>query len=173
VKEGVMSSLLSEIIRWAKSLKYWEQSILDKTLAGETFSEETYQDIFQYLLEDEGLTYKPDKERPKLRFPAETKKSDETTSQPLRIFKISNLQNVNALVRGQILTFGPQLTSIFGANASGKSGYSRVFGCAGFTRGDRKVFPNIIDASEASAQQSADIEICSDDETQNICYLIG
>jgi len=168
-----MSSLLSEIIRWAKSLKNWEQSIFDKILAGEVFSEETYQEIYQYLLEDEGLTDKPDKERPKLRFPVEAKKPDEPISQTLRLSKISNLQNVNALERSQILTFGPQLTSIFGANASGKSGYARVFGCAGFTRGDRKVFPNIIDASETSAQQSADIEICSDDDTQNICYLIG
>ena len=168
-----MSNLLSEIIRWAKSLKYWEQAILDKILAGETFTEETYQEIYKYLLEDERLIEKSDIERPALRFPDETKIPEERIPQPLRISKISNLQNVNALALGQTLTFGPQLTAIFGANASGKSGYSRVFGCAGFTRGDRKVYPNITDASEASVQQSADIEICSDDDTQNICYLIG
>lgn len=146
---------------------------MDKILSGETFSEETYQEIFQYFLEDEGLTDKPEKERPKLRFSVETKKPDETISQPLRISKISNLQNVNALAQGQTLTFGPQLTAIFGANASGKSGYSRVFGCAGFTRGDKKVFPNIINGSEALKQQSADIEICSEDDTKKICYLVG
>ena len=138
-----MSNLLSEIIRWAKSLKYWEQAILDKILAGETFTEETYQEIYKYLLEDERLIEKSDIERPALRFPDETKIPEERIPQPLRISKISNLQNVNALALGQTLTFGPQLTAIFGANASGKSGYSRVFGCAGFTRGDRKVYLNI------------------------------
>lgn len=168
-----MSNVLSEIIRWAKSLKYWEQAILDKILAGETFTEETYQEIYKYLLEDERLIEKSDIERPALRFPDETKIPEERIPQPLKISKISNLQNVNALALGQTLTFGPQLTAIFGANASGKSGYSRVFGCAGFTRGDRKVFPNVTDESGASVQQSADIEICSEDETQNICYLVG
>ncbi|MBW1698216.1 MAG: hypothetical protein JRK26_15620 [Deltaproteobacteria bacterium] len=45
-----MSSLLPEIIRWAKSLKYWEQAILDKILAGESFTEETYQELYKYFL---------------------------------------------------------------------------------------------------------------------------
>lgn len=168
-----MSNLLSEIIRWAKSLKYWEQATLDKILAGKTFTEETYQKLYGYLLEDVGLLKKSDESRPELRFLDETKIPEETPRQQPRITKISNLQNINALAKDQTIPFNPQLTAIYGANASGKSGYARVLGCAGFTRGDRKVFPNIADKSDAGLQQSADIEICSGKGEAKVCYLVG
>jgi hypothetical protein len=168
-----MSSLLSEIIRWAKSPKYWEQAILDKILAGEPFTEETYQELYGYLLEDVGLIKNSDGPRPELRFFEETKVPDETPPQQSRLTKISNLQNINALAKEQTIPFSPQLTAIYGKNASGKSGYARVFGCAGFARGDRKVFPNVADESGAGVAQSADIEICSDDGEDKVCYLVG
>jgi len=168
-----MSSLLSDIIRWAKSLKYWEQSILDKILAEELFTEETYQELYRYLLEDAGLDKKSDEPRPELRFFDETNIPEETTPQHSRLTKISNLQNINALTEDQTIPFSPQLTAIFGANASGKSGYARVLGCAGFTRGDRKVFPNVSDESGAGIEQTADIEICSDEGEGKVCYPIG
>jgi hypothetical protein len=168
-----MSSLLSDIIRWAKSLKYWEQSILDKILAGEPFTEETYQELYGYLLEDVGLIKKSDEPRPEIRFFDEYQVSEETPPQQSRLTKISNLQNINALAKEQTIPFSPQLTAIYGANASGKSGYARVVGCAGFTRGDRKVFPNVADESGAGGEQSADIEIYSDEGENKICYLVG
>lgn len=168
-----MSSLLSDIIRWAKSLKYWEQATLDKILAGEAFTDETYRELYQYLLEDEGLIDKSQKERSGVRFSDETKIPEEPAVQPLRLSKIYNLRNVNALAPGQTLIFGPQLTAIFGGNASGKSGYARVFGCAGFTRGDKKVLPNVTDESGVSVQPAADIEICADDGSRNISYVVG
>jgi len=102
VKEGVMSSLLSEIIQWAKSLKYWEQAVLDKVLAGETFTEETYQEFYGYLLEDAGLIKKSDEPRPEFRFLDETMVLEETPIQKSRITKISNLQNINALAKSSL-----------------------------------------------------------------------
>lgn len=168
-----MSSLLSEILRWAKSLKYWEQATLDKILAGESFTEETYQELYGYLLEDAELIKKSNEPRPEIRFFDENKVSEETPPQQSRLTKISNLQNINALAKEQTIPFSPQLTAIYGANASGKSGYARVVGCAGFTRGDRKVFPNVADESGAGGEQSADIEIYSDEGENKVCYLVG
>ena len=168
-----MLDVISEIIRWARTLKYWEQLTLDKILGGETFTEETYQEIYTYFLEDVGLQKKPDESRPELKSLDETKIPEETSSKKVRLTKISNLQNINALAKGQEIPFSPQLTAIYGANASGKSGYARVFGCAGFTRGDRQVFPNIADESGAGVQQSADIQICSEDGDEEVCYLVG
>lgn len=168
-----MLSVLSEIIRWAGSLKYWEQATLDKIIAGDPFTDETYQELYQYMLEDEGLIKKSDEPRPELRFFEETKAPEELAPQQSRLTKISNLQNINALTTKQSIPFSRQLTAIYGANASGKSGYVRVLGCAGFTRGDRKVFCNVADESSAGGQQSADIEICSYDGEDKLCYLVG
>ena len=63
-----MSSVLSEIVRWSKSLKYWEQAILDKILAGESFTEDAYTEIYGYFLEDNLLKEKESAERPSASF---------------------------------------------------------------------------------------------------------
>lgn len=168
-----MSYVMSEIIRWAKSLKYWEQAILNKILGGAQFTDEAYKEIYGYFLEDVGLNSKSDDPRPELKNLDETNIHDGTPGKAVRLTKISKLKNINALAKDQSIPFSPQLTAIYGANASGKSGYARVFGCAGFTRGDRQVFPNVTDESETGVQQSADIHICSDDGDEKVCYLIG
>jgi hypothetical protein len=168
-----MLDIMSEIIRWAKSLKYWELATLDKIFAGELFTDETYQELCGYLLEDSELKKKSDEPRPELQYLDETKVPEKTLTKKMRLTKISNLQNINALAKDQEIPFSPQLTAIYGANASGKSGYARVFGSAGFTRGDRKVFPNIADESASGSQQSADIQICSEDGKEEVCYLVG
>jgi hypothetical protein len=172
-KEILMLDVMSEIIRWAKTLKYWEQLTLNKILGGEPFTDDTYQELYRYFLEYLGLQKKSDKPRPELKSLDETKVPEETSPKKVRLSKISNLQNINALAKGQEIPFSPQLTAIYGANASGKSGYARVFGCAGFTRGDRRVFPNIADESVSGNQQFADIHACSEDGDEEVCYLVG
>ena len=168
-----MSDVMAEIIRWAKSLKYWEQATLGRILRGERFTDEAYQEIYGYFLEDVGLQKKSDDPRPELKSLDETNIPAEAPRRTVRLTQISNLQNVNALAKDQVIPFSPQLTAIYGANASGKSGYARVFGCAGFTRGDKQVLPNITDEAGAGVRQSADIEICSEDGDEGLCYLIG
>jgi len=91
----------------------------------------------------------------------------------VQLTKISNLQDVNALVPEQTLTFGQALTAIFGANGSGKSGYARVLGCAGFTRGDKEVLPDITQPSGVNTIPSADIEISDGISTKIIHYQVG
>lgn len=68
-----MLGVMSEIIRWAKSLKYWEQATLDKIFAGDPFTDETYQELYGYLLEDAGLMKKSDEPRLELWHLDETK----------------------------------------------------------------------------------------------------
>ncbi len=168
-----MLDIMSKIIRWAKLLKYWEQATLDKILGEEPFTDETYQELYRYFLEDISLQKKSGEPRPELKSLDETKIPEETSPTTIRLSKISNLQNINALAINQEIPFSSQLTAIYGANASGKSGYVRVIGCAGFTRGDRRVFPNIADETGAGIQQSADIQICSEDGEEDVCYLVG
>ena len=168
-----MTDVMAEILRWAKSLNYWEKSVLDKILSGHPFTDETYQKIYGYFVEDIGLREKPDGLRPELKSLDEKKLPTETPGNTVQLTQISNLKNVNALAKDQIIPFSPQLTAIYGANASGKSGYARVFGCAGFTRGDKQVLPNITDEAGAGKRQSANIEICSESGDEEYCYFVG
>ena len=140
-----MTSILTELSRWANKLPYWEQAALDKILAGVQLTESVYDELLHYLLEDEDLATAT-RSRPELQFP-HTATTGFQSSTGVQLTKISNLQEVNALVPGQTLTFGQALTAIFGANGSGKSGYARVLGCAGFTRGDKEVLPDVTQPS--------------------------
>jgi len=72
------------------------------------------------------LQKKSEEPRPELKSLDETKIPEVTSPKTIRLSKISNLQNINALVKDQEIPFSPQLTAIYGANASGKSGYLRT-----------------------------------------------
>ncbi len=167
-----MTNVLAELSQWAaKHLKYWEQATLDKIVSGVKFTDADYDELLQYLLEDADLA-EPQGERPTLRFPKDTTADAQPAAQ-IRLVSISNLQNVNALVSGQTLTFGPQMTAIYGGNGSGKSGYARVLGCAGFTRGDREVLPDVTRPIDDSITLSADVEIEEGGANRVIHYEVG
>jgi len=167
-----MPSIFPEIRQWANTLPYWEQAALDKILAGVQFSESDYDELLQYLLEDVGLE-KPTGQRPKLQFSDAVSNMSQSSAGKVQLVKIFNMQNINALVSGQTLVFGPKLTAIFGATGSGKSGYARVLGCAGFTRGDKKVLPDVTQPWSDDIVLSADIEISDGTSTEVIRYQIG
>ena len=76
----------------------------------------------------------------------------------------------NALAEKQSVTFGPQLTVIFGANGSGKSGYARIFGSSCFTRGDRDVLPNMFKAGAEALPRTASIAISTGGKERTISY---
>lgn len=162
-----MAGVISEIVGWASSkLKYWEQLTLYKIMAGEDLDDQAYNDLLQNLLIDNGL-FKADGDRQKLRFDGFEKQADQTVYSRTQICEIKNLQNVNALIPEQCLPFGPALTVVFGANGSGKSGYARVLGCAGFIRGEVDLLPNINDPGCSTLTPVAEIEL--EDESGRKC----
>lgn len=166
-----MTSVLSELSQWAMTLPYWEQAALEKIVGGTRFANEDYEELLQYLLEDAGLA-EPKGQRPTLHFVNDSE-AGAGPAKPVRLIGISNLQNINALVPGQILTFGPAMTVIYGGNGSGKSGYARVLGCAGFTRGDREVLPDVTHPIDENITLSADVEIEDDTGRRVIPYKVG
>jgi hypothetical protein len=51
-----MKNVFKEIEEWAVNLPYWEQAALDKVISGKQFQDEDYNELLQYLLEDEQLS---------------------------------------------------------------------------------------------------------------------
>lgn len=166
-----MTDVLEELRQWASKLPFWEQAALDKILAGDEITDDDCDQLLQYLLEDAGLD-EATSERPELRHLKVPDTEVGATSEPVKLVSISNLQNVNALVTDQTLTFSPVLTTIYGWNGSGKSGYARVIGCAGFTRGDDYVLPDVTQPIEEGIKPSAEMEITVGDETRVIKYEV-
>jgi ABC-type Na+ transport system ATPase subunit NatA len=166
-----MSNVMTEIAKWAADLPYWEQAVLDKVIVGESFIEEDYDQLLQYLLEDEHLADAVSK-RPQPRFYRELTQ-EAGTPVKIQLNKITNLKNINALIPNQTLTFGPALTAIFGANGSGKSGYARVLGSAGFSRGDRDVLPDISKLQSDVDTLTADVVVSVEGTEKIINYQLG
>ncbi len=167
-----MPSVLSEIKHWATQLPYWEQAALDRLLSNSSLTHDDYEELLSYLLEDEGLAIRK-KQRPGLSYVNVMDTEQELSSRPIILNRLFNLQNINALVSGQTLNFCPKLTAIYGDNGSGKSGYARVLGCAGFTRGDTDVLPDITKPVDSDIIRSADIEISDSNSTKVINYHVG
>ena len=108
--------------------------------------------------------------RPALTFPIRL--ADKPDAAGYSVERLFNLRNVNALPAAQEIRFGPQLTVVYGANSSGKTGYTRPLGCAAFARGEREV---LTDARKAStnAVPRADIEITKHGVTKTVTWAHG
>lgn len=95
---------------------------------------------------------------------------------PIKLKRLSNLQNVNRLKSGSSLEFCPNgLTIVYGRNGSGKSGYVRVLRTACRTRIDKpeklKVLADVYGAS--AGPQAADIVIETDKGEETISWQPG
>ena len=167
-----MSILLPDIFEWAAQLEYWERVTLDKIIAGEQLTPDDYDWLFQLMLEDKGLDERKGP-RPEILFTRRTGNSGSFPVQPVRLMEISNLQNINALISDQKITFDRQLTIIYGANGSGKSGYARVLGQAGFSRGDKDVLSDISKPRSNGHRRSARILVADENGERTIDFEIG
>ncbi len=132
--------ILAEIIDWAEDkLDYWEKYLLCEILSGRDIDEATIKKAERFLLEQAGL--KKESDHPELEYPTHV----EDDRPKGHLTKISGTKHINRLENDQHIEFSPSLTICFGENGSGKSGYARVLGCAGVSKGDNKVLPDVTD----------------------------
>jgi hypothetical protein len=165
-----MNTLLNQIRGWAATeLRYWERAALEKVANRSSLSTDDYQELVRYFIEDAGLAPTPS-DRPRLVFPESA--VEEVDPERCRLNRIFELSNVNALPEGQEISFGPELTLVYGNNGVGKSGYARVLGSAGFARGKRQVLPNAIGPASKNTPK-AKIEISCSDAKQVVTWIEG
>jgi ABC-type lipoprotein export system ATPase subunit len=172
VLEWIMPSIVREISEWGSTLPYWEQAALEKIVSGVTITDDELDELLQYLLEDAGLADK-NGERPALRFSRAPADEEDERHNNIRLKRIANLHNINALVPGQVLEFDDQLTVIFGSNGSGKSGYARVIASAAFTRGDTQILRDVSKPLDDNDPLSADLGIEIEGKPFSIHHEIG
>ncbi|WP_434353632.1 AAA family ATPase [Psychrobacter sp. HD31] len=61
----------------------------------------------------------------------------------LLLSKLENVEGVNALIKNQTIDFNPNLTIIYGANGSGKSGYIRLLKKTFYSKAPEDILQNI------------------------------
>jgi energy-coupling factor transporter ATP-binding protein EcfA2 len=161
--------LKNRIINWLKDNKYWVQFAGNRILEGENISDELVNETYSKLKQELGLEEIQENEEITFNEIAISKKNLESK---LSLTKIKDIENVNALAKGQSITLSENLTIIYGGNGTGKSGYIRLLNNAFSSRGDKNILPNVFE-EETNGIPKSTFTFISDKGEYDIQYPEG
>lgn len=156
------SNIWTELDAWATSLKPWQRFILEKAVSFRNLSDADIDHAYDLLLQENGL-----REAPKAKGePAGVAigRPAHALTKPLHLERIDNLSAVNAIPDGTEISFGSQLTVIYGRNGAGKSGFARLIANGCFSRSKPEILTNVYEESEKDSG-SAHFHIAVDGKT--------
>ncbi len=133
--------LNNQIINWLKHQDYWLQFSGNRLLEGESVTDELATITYKLFSEDWELVEKAE-ERTEIAF-KEITTAIASDASNLKLRLIKDIQNVNALQHGQTIEINENLTIVYGANGSGKTGYVRLLNNAFLSRGDKNILQNV------------------------------
>ena len=119
--------ILDYLWEWAESSGEWAKMLTKLAIEKESsLSEKELNDIY-------GLYFKEAIAEDKETIPQIPRPEIDLTPSDIALHSLSNIQGVNRLAENQNLHFSKNITVIYGENASGKSGYSRILKSLGFS----------------------------------------
>jgi len=135
-----VATLDTEVKGFADGLPYWAKYLAEKILSGNAITDTEINAAYAYLLEE--LTLTPVTTKPDI---AINYNGGNTGNYKLDLLfsKLDNVEGVNALIENQLIDFGPNLTIIYGANGSGKSGYVRLLKKVFYSKTPEDIVQNI------------------------------
>lgn len=119
-------SLLDDILAWSTTgLSLWQRDALRRLFQKEVLDQQDLDDLYAMLKSAHGIPDPENREPDPLaqkHLPAQT-----ANAAPVILRAMRDLKHVNRIPNGQMLEFALKgMTVIYGGNAAGKSGYSRV-----------------------------------------------
>ena len=143
------ATVLSEIIEWSVTRPSWQRDALRRLVVQGSLRKEDISALAMLCKKTHGLTDAPS---PVALRASHLPKPDEVT-QSVSLRSLTHHGGVNALASQQVVEFGQQLTVVYGANAAGKSGYTRILKRACRARGAEEILGNVV--SPASLRSPA------------------
>lgn len=146
--EQQVEILETEVKKFADGLPYWAKFLAEKILSGNVISDNDIDTSYSYLLEQ--LKLKDETEQPQISIVYNAENSGNYKTD-LLFHKLENVEGVNALTENQTIEFSPNLTIIYGANGSGKSGYVRLLKNVFYSKAPEEILQNVhIDSGHKS-----------------------
>ena len=139
-EENQVITLESEVKGFAHGLSYWAKYLAEKILSGKAITDTEIITAYSYLLEE--LTLTPATTKPDIAINYNGGNSG-NYKLDLLFTKLENVEGVNALTENQVIDFSPNLTIIYGANGSGKSGYVRLLKKVFYSKTPEDIVQNI------------------------------
>lgn len=152
-----------EISEWAeKNLdKLWQHKLLRQLAGGGFLAAETLKEISQEALETaypkRSLWFVPpssEAESDTAKFSADDFGIKTSSAAPAELLEVKHISGINRLKEGVTLSFDPEaITVIYGANGSGKSGFTRILKKFAASRAQEDILPNALvdDSNSPSA----------------------
>ncbi|MBY0067836.1 AAA family ATPase [Empedobacter falsenii] len=138
--EEQIVTLETEVNKFADGLSYWAKFLAEKILSGNDISDNDIETSHSYLLEH--LKLIDETSKPEISIDYNTGNSGDYKSD-LLLTKLENVEGVNALIENQTIEFSPNLTIVYGANGSGKSGYVRLLKDVFYSKVPETILPNV------------------------------
>ena len=151
-EERPQTTIWAELNAWGKSIADWQRYIISHAVRDGTLADPRIDEAYRLFLRDRKL----DNGNEKLPdVPGSVTGRAVAEGTPLSLQAIKSLKNVNAIPEVSHVTFGSQLTVIYGHNGAGKSGFARILSCACFSRSSPQIIRNIYDDDAPDALATA------------------
>ena len=118
----MQDSILTEILDWSKDRPGWQRDALRRLFTSGQFTPADLDELVTLCKAARGLS---EPQEPKVLAKVHLGIKGGGTD-PVTLASVTHNRGVNALASDQTITFGTNLTVIYGPNAAGKSGYTRI-----------------------------------------------
>jgi len=158
-------NILAEILAWSSGRPAWQRDALRRLLTRGPLSEADLEELLELCKAVHGLAPK----RPFTPLAEEHIPAKDAGQSVVTLTAITHHASVNALAPEQTIEFGPALTIVYGGNAAGKSGYTRVLKRACRARGAEEILGNVLSGA-APGRPSATIRFKVGENEQSLAW---
>jgi len=148
----MQNDILEEILEWSKERPGWQRDALRRLFTKGEITSADLDDLVDLCKAARGLN----PPRAPETLTEEHLAIKGAGSNPVLLLSLTHHVGVNALAPEQTVTFGPNLTMVYGPNAAGKSGYTRILKRACRSRSTEDILGNVLSA-EAPLKAQATI----------------
>src|SRR5438067_9085152 len=136
-------NVLREILQWSTARPEWQRDALRRLVTQPQIEESDVSELTTICKATHGLAERV----PTAPLQPQDIRSRRAQHSAVTLGSITHHSGVNALAKNQKLEFGLALTIVYGANAAGKSGFTRILKRACRARGAEEILGNVLSGS--------------------------
>jgi len=136
----MQDGFLAELLAWSADRTGWQRDALRRLFTAGSLAAADLDDLFDLCKAKHGLS---EARAPQV-LAEEHLPIKEGGVAPVSLVSVTHHCGVNALAPEQTVAFGPHLTIVYGQNAAGKSGYTRILKRACRSRFTEEILGNVL-----------------------------